>query len=141
MTAARRAALTAGGALAALALVAGCGSSGDAAGPAHRERSPSSPPRTSGAPSRAPSPGRTREVRSIISDPAGDPHSYESTPADAAAISRADLVVANGGGYDTFVDKVTDADAAAEGPHDRGVRPAPGQAPTTTSTSGSTRRR
>ena len=110
---ARRAALATGGALVALALVAGCGSSGDAAASA-----PSGTPTVVattnvwGAVASAVA-GPDAQVRSIISDPAGDPHSYESTPADAAAISRADLVVANGGGYDTFVDKVTDADAAA----------------------------
>ncbi|MDT7744048.1 MAG: zinc/manganese transport system substrate-binding protein [Actinomycetota bacterium] len=115
MTAARRAALTAGGALVVLALVAGCGSSGDAAAPAGGSGTPTVVATTNvwGAVASAVA-GPDAQVRSIISDPAGDPHSYESTPADAAAISRADLVVANGGGYDTFVDKVTDADAAAK---------------------------
>lgn len=42
------------------------------------------------------------EVRSIMQDPAADPHSYESTPTDAAAIAGADLVVVNGGGYDEW---------------------------------------
>jgi zinc/manganese transport system substrate-binding protein len=112
--AARRAALTGGGALVVLALVAGCGSSGDASAPA----APGTPTVVAttnvwGAVASAVA-GPDAQVRAIISDPAGDPHSYESTPADAAAISRADLVVANGGGYDTFVDKVTDADAAAK---------------------------
>ena len=109
-----RAALATGSALVALALVAGCGSSGDTAAQA-----PSGTPTVIattnvwGAVASAVA-GQDAQVRSIISDPAGDPHSYESTPADAAAISRADLVVANGGGYDTFVDKVTDADAGAK---------------------------
>jgi zinc/manganese transport system substrate-binding protein len=53
-------------------------------------------------------------VDSIISDPNADPHSYESTPADAAALSRADLIVANGGGYDEFVTKALDADPNAK---------------------------
>lgn len=43
------------------------------------------------------------EVTSIISDPAGDPHSYQLTPRDAAALGGADLVVVNGGGYDESV--------------------------------------
>lgn len=111
MTAPRRAALTAAGVLVALALVAGCGSSPD---------TPNAPGTLTvvattnvwGAVASAVA-GPDAQVSSIISDPAGDPHSYESTPADAAAISRADLVVANGGGYDTFVDKVTGADPAA----------------------------
>jgi zinc/manganese transport system substrate-binding protein len=45
-------------------------------------------------------------VKSIISSPADDPHSFEVTPADAAAISDASLVVYNGGGYDHWVDDV-----------------------------------
>jgi zinc/manganese transport system substrate-binding protein len=114
MTVVRRVVLTAGGALAALSLAAGCSSSGDAAGPA----TPGSitvvaSTNVWGAVASAVA-GPDAEVRSIISDPAGDPHSYESTPADAAAIGRADLVVANGGGYDSFVDKVTDADAGVK---------------------------
>ena len=115
-TARRRAALTAGSAVVALALVAGCGSSRDTAAPAPSGTPTVSPRRTCGARSRAPSPVRTRRSARSSPTPPGDPHSYESTPADAAAISRADLVVANGGGYDTFVDKVTDADAGRRRP-------------------------
>src|SRR5690606_41330361 len=39
-------------------------------------------------------------VTSIISGPQHDPHSYEASPADAAAPTDAALVVSNGGGYD-----------------------------------------
>lgn len=53
------------------------------------------------------------EVRSIITDPAADPHSYEATPADAAALTRADLIVWNGGGYDEWVDQILATDPAA----------------------------
>jgi zinc/manganese transport system substrate-binding protein len=45
-------------------------------------------------------------VKSIISNPAQDPHSFEATPSDAAAIADASLVVYNGGGYDHWVDDV-----------------------------------
>ena len=48
-------------------------------------------------------------VESLIDDPAADPHSYESTPADAAAVARARLVVANGGGYDEFVTQLVES--------------------------------
>jgi zinc/manganese transport system substrate-binding protein len=51
-------------------------------------------------------------VRSIIQDPAADPHSDESTPADAAAITGADLVVVNGGGYDEWVEQILEGDPA-----------------------------
>ena len=47
-------------------------------------------------------------VKSLIQDPSADPHSYESTPSDAAEITDADLVVFNGGGYDEFVEKILD---------------------------------
>jgi zinc/manganese transport system substrate-binding protein len=46
-------------------------------------------------------------VTSLISDPAGDPHSYEAPPAAAAAVARARLVVVNGGGYDDFAERLT----------------------------------
>jgi zinc/manganese transport system substrate-binding protein len=114
MTVVRRAALTAGGAVAALALVAGCGSSGDPAGnAAPGTLTVVASTNVWGAVASAVA-GPDAQVRSIIADPAGDPHSYESTPADAASITNANLVVANGGGYDTFVDKVTSTDAAAK---------------------------
>jgi zinc/manganese transport system substrate-binding protein len=45
-------------------------------------------------------------VRSIIHSPDADPHEYEATPADAAAVGKAALVVVNGGGYDDFAGKL-----------------------------------
>ena len=50
--------------------------------------------------------GDAVEVESIISDAGADPHSYESSPQDAAKISDANLVVLNGGGYDEFMTQV-----------------------------------
>jgi zinc/manganese transport system substrate-binding protein len=50
--------------------------------------------------------GDHTSVKAIISNPADDPHSFEVTPADAAAIADASLVVYNGGGYDHWVDDV-----------------------------------
>nr|WP_272905498.1 zinc ABC transporter substrate-binding protein [Sediminivirga luteola] len=44
------------------------------------------------------------EVTPIIDDPAIDPHSYEATAQDQLVLSRADVVVINGGGYDEFVE-------------------------------------
>ncbi|AWK76779.1 ABC transporter permease (plasmid) [Rhodococcus oxybenzonivorans] len=46
------------------------------------------------------------EVTSIITEPSSDPHSFETTPSDAAKVSDASLVVYNGGGYDPFVEDV-----------------------------------
>ncbi|MBC7306158.1 MAG: zinc ABC transporter substrate-binding protein [Dietzia sp.] len=48
--------------------------------------------------------GDNATVESVISDPTADPHSYEASPTDAAAVAGADLVVYNGAGYDGFVD-------------------------------------
>ncbi len=48
-------------------------------------------------------------VTSIISDPNADPHSYETDPKDAAAISNATFVVLNGVGYDDFASKLLKA--------------------------------
>lgn len=45
-------------------------------------------------------------VKSIITGVEVDPHSYQATPADAAAVADADLVVYNGGGYDPWVDRM-----------------------------------
>ncbi len=49
------------------------------------------------------------EVTSLIDDPSADPHSYESTPADAATAAGADLVIANGGGYDDFLPQLVES--------------------------------
>ena len=43
-------------------------------------------------------------VKSIVTSAVDDPHSFEASPADAAAIADAALVVYNGGGYDHWVD-------------------------------------
>ena len=45
-------------------------------------------------------------VTSIISDPNADPHTYETDPKGAAAISGASLVIENGLGYDDFVGRL-----------------------------------
>ncbi|WP_210508020.1 metal ABC transporter solute-binding protein, Zn/Mn family [Naasia sp. SYSU D00057] len=50
-------------------------------------------------------------VTSIIDSPDKDPHEYEATGRDQLAVSRADLLVENGGGYDPFLDTLI---AAAE---------------------------
>ena len=49
------------------------------------------------------------EVTSIIDNSSKDPHSYEATARDQLAIENADLIVANGGGYDDFIDTLANA--------------------------------
>ena len=53
--------------------------------------------------------GSTVSVTSIISDPNQDPHSYEANTRTQLELSRADLVIENGGGYDDFVDRMLGA--------------------------------
>jgi len=45
-------------------------------------------------------------VVSVLSDPNVDPHEYESNVETAKQIADADVVVANGGGYDDWIDKI-----------------------------------
>ncbi|MDL5157613.1 metal ABC transporter solute-binding protein, Zn/Mn family [Actinomycetospora termitidis] len=118
-----RVVLSTGGALAALALVAGCGGSGTQSAPAPAPAPSQAAPAGTltvvattnvwGAVASAVA-GPDAKVTSIINDPAGDPHSYESTPADAAAINDADVVVANGGHYDEFAEQIGENDPAAQ---------------------------
>ena len=49
------------------------------------------------------------EVTSLIDSAAQDPHSYEASARDQLSLSRADLVVVNGGGYDPFVETLISA--------------------------------
>jgi zinc/manganese transport system substrate-binding protein len=53
-------------------------------------------------------------VTSIISDPQADPHTYETDPRDAAAISGAPVVIENGAGYDDFVDRLLSTNPNAQ---------------------------
>lgn len=48
-------------------------------------------------------------VTTIIGGAVADPHDYEPSPADAAAIEHADLVVLNGAGYDHWAQQALDA--------------------------------
>jgi zinc/manganese transport system substrate-binding protein len=50
--------------------------------------------------------GNLVDVKSIIDSPSADPHEYETTPADAATVAKAAIVVENGGGYDDFADRL-----------------------------------
>ncbi len=45
-------------------------------------------------------------VTSIISDPNVDPHEYESSVATGITVSKAQLVIENAGGYDSWMDRL-----------------------------------
>jgi zinc/manganese transport system substrate-binding protein len=53
--------------------------------------------------------GHRVQITSIIANPDADPHSYEATARTQLAISRADLIIENGGGYDDFVSRMRDS--------------------------------
>jgi zinc/manganese transport system substrate-binding protein len=48
-------------------------------------------------------------VTSILSDPNADPHAYEANVQTAIAVSKAQLVMKNGGGYDSWMDRLLSA--------------------------------
>ena len=50
--------------------------------------------------------GRYVSVGAIESNPNVDPHDFEASPSVAAAVSRAQLVVQNGLGYDTYMNEI-----------------------------------
>lgn len=48
--------------------------------------------------------GSDVHVVALVDKTSQDPHSYEATARDKLAVSKADIVIANGGGYDPFMD-------------------------------------
>jgi zinc/manganese transport system substrate-binding protein len=115
MSIGRIGAVVAAGLLAAGPALAGCGSAGPSAA------APS--PAPSGAVSVVTSTdvygsiaravgGDRVAVRSIINSPDADPHEYEATPADAAAVADATIMIVNGGGYDDFATTLLHASSA-----------------------------
>lgn len=58
--------------------------------------------------------GNEVQVTSIIDSANADPLEYEATPADGIAVSRADLVVFNGNGYDEFMPRLVAASQGVE---------------------------
>ncbi len=57
--------------------------------------------------------GSKASVQSIIVNPAQDPHTYEPTPTDARSLATAQLVIANGIGYDPWVPRLLAANPTA----------------------------
>ncbi|MHC6221510.1 metal ABC transporter solute-binding protein, Zn/Mn family [Arthrobacter sp. MMS24-S77] len=69
-------------------------------------------------------------VTSIITKTSQDPHSYEASTQDKLAISKAQLVIDNGAGYDDFFSKLSDdskvpADKVITAVNASGLLPAP----------------
>ncbi len=50
--------------------------------------------------------GRDVRVSSILNNPNTDPHTFESSPSVAEEVSGAQLIVQNGVGYDSFMNKI-----------------------------------
>ncbi len=60
--------------------------------------------------------GNLIEVTALV-PPGADVHSFQSTPADSVAVSRAALVISNGGGLDKFLDPVIQGSLSDEAVH------------------------
>ena len=65
------------------------------------------------------------DVTSIVTNDSQDPHSFEASARDQLTVADADLIIENGGGYDSFVDALVEASGseahvitAAEFSHD-----------------------
>ncbi len=56
--------------------------------------------------------GAKVDVKSIIVNPATDPHSYEPTAEDARTMARARMAIVNGLGYDSWATRLLEADAS-----------------------------
>jgi zinc/manganese transport system substrate-binding protein len=54
--------------------------------------------------------GRYVRVEAVMSNPNTDPHEFEANASVAAEVARAQLIVQNGMGYDTFMSKIEAAD-------------------------------
>lgn len=53
--------------------------------------------------------GQDVTVRPLVTDPAADPHSFEPSAQAQLAVSKAELIVQNGGGYDDWMTTLVDA--------------------------------
>lgn len=95
------------GMAAAAMLLAGCGSTAEGGDDAGGKPSVVASTNVYGELARAIG-GEHIEVTSIIDRMAQDPHSYEATARDKLAISEADLLLENGGGYDPFIHTLAD---------------------------------
>ena len=58
--------------------------------------------------------GTTATVKSVVTDPNADPHSYESSSDDARAFADADYVIVNGAGYDGWAQQLLSANPSGK---------------------------
>jgi len=56
--------------------------------------------------------GAHASVTSVVTDPNADPHEYQASSATARAFARADLVVVNGAGYDSWAQRLLSGSSA-----------------------------
>lgn len=56
--------------------------------------------------------GNSVTVTSLISQPSQDPHSFEASSKTLLAVSKADVVLENGGGYDDFMHRVLETSSS-----------------------------
>jgi zinc/manganese transport system substrate-binding protein len=54
--------------------------------------------------------GRDVEVTSLITNPNADPHLFETNAVDAATLAKAQVVIENGAGYDSWMSSLLSAD-------------------------------
>ncbi|GER90910.1 ABC transporter substrate-binding protein [Dictyobacter vulcani] len=73
--------------------------------------------------------GKHVSVTSMLADPNVDPHSYESNVDQVKAVARAQLVIANGGGYDDWMDKLLSSTPSSERKVIKGFDVAPNKLP------------
>ncbi|WP_406495990.1 zinc ABC transporter substrate-binding protein [Streptomyces sp. NBC_01604] len=98
---------------ASLALLAGCGNSSDSGSDGSSAQEPVASSKVTVVASTnvygdiVEQIGGTKvAVTSLISDPDQDPHSYEADTRNQLTLSKAKVVIENGGGYDDFVDRM-----------------------------------
>lgn len=53
--------------------------------------------------------GKFVKVTSLVTDPAADPHSYEASAPNLLAVSKATVIIRNGGGYDDFLQRMIES--------------------------------
>ncbi|QNP74760.1 zinc ABC transporter substrate-binding protein [Streptomyces roseirectus] len=106
----RRLALLAG---ASLALLTGCGNSSGSDNSAHTAQGAASSPKVEVVASTnvygdiaGRIGGDKIDITSIMSNPDQDPHSYEANTQNQLSLSKAKVVIENGGGYDDFVGRM-----------------------------------